>query len=111
MTEKRLNLRKNRRLEVRFGPDEPKRIGFTCDITRQGFFIQSSSVCRPGTLLIVTMIMGKDQQVRLEARVRWAKRIPPNLLRVVKKGGMGVKIVHFRAGEAIYRSYCAALNA
>ncbi len=49
MSEKRLDLRKNRRLEVRFGPDEPKRIGFTCDITWQGFFIQSSAVCRPGS--------------------------------------------------------------
>jgi hypothetical protein len=110
MTEKRLSLRKNRRLEVRFGPDEPKRIGFTCDITRQGFFIQSSSVCRPGTLLIVTMSMANNQEVRLEARVQWAKRVPPNLLRAVKKGGMGVKIVRFCSGEAIYRSYCAALN-
>ncbi len=111
MTEKRLNLLKNRRLEVRFGPDEPKRIGFTCDITRQGFFIQSSAVCRPGTLLIITLIMGHDQQVRLEGQVQWAKRVPPQLLRAVKKGGMGIKIVRFVAGEAIYRSYCAALNA
>ncbi|APG26793.1 hypothetical protein A7E78_02335 [Syntrophotalea acetylenivorans] len=111
MTEKRLSLRKNRRLELRFGPDEPKRIGFTCDITRQGFFIQSSSVCRPGTLLIVVMVMANNQEVRLEARVQWAKRVPPNLLRRVKKGGMGVKIIRFCAGEAIYHSYCAALNA
>lgn len=111
MTEKRLSLRKNRRLEVRFGPDEPKRIGFTCDITRQGFFIQSSSVCRPGTLLRVAMVMANNQEVRLEARVQWAKRVPPNLLRRVKKGGMGVKIIRFCAGEAIYHSYCASLNA
>lgn len=111
MTDKRLSLRKSRRLEVRFGPDEPKRIGFTCDITRQGFFIQSSSVCRPGTLLIVTLLMGNEQEVRLEARVQWAKRVPPNMLRQVKKGGMGVKIVRFCSGEAVYHSYCLSLNA
>jgi hypothetical protein len=111
MSEKRLDLRKNRRLEVRFGPDEPKRIGFTCDITRQGFFIQSSAVCRPGTLLIITLHLGHGLEVRLEVRVQWAKRVPPQMLRVVKKGGMGVKIVRFVTGEAIYRSYCAALNA
>ncbi len=46
----------------------------------------------------------------MEARVQWAKRVPPQMLRVVKKGGMGVKIVHFLSGEAIYRSYCAALH-
>jgi len=111
MSEKRLDLRKNRRLEVRFGPDEPKRIGFTCDITRQGFFIQSSAVCRPGTLLIITLLLGHDLEVRLEARVQWAKRVPPQMLRVVKKGGMGVKIIRFVSGEAIYLSYCAALHA
>ena len=111
MSEKRLTVRKNRRLEVRFGPDEPKRIGFTCDITRQGFFIQSCAVCRPGTLLIITLLLGHDLDVRLEARVQWAKRVPPQMLRAVKKGGMGVKIVRFVSGEAIYRSYCAALHA
>ncbi len=110
MTEKRLNLRKNRRLELRFGQDEPKRIGFTCDITRQGFFIQTSSVCRPGTLLVVAMVLPDNQEVRLEARVQWAKRVPPNLLRRVKKGGMGVKVVRFLTGEANFQSYCTALN-
>ena len=111
MSEKRLDLRKNRRLEVRFGPEGPKRIGFTCDITRQGFFIQSAVVSRPGTLLIITLIMGHDLEVRVEARVQWAKRVSPQLLRAVRKGGMGVKIVRFVSGEAIYRSYCAALRA
>ena len=111
MSEKRMDLRKNRRLEVRFGTDEPKRIGFTCDITRQGFFIQSSAVCRPGSLLIVTLLLGHDLEVKLEARVQWAKRVPPQMLRAVKKGGMGVKIVRFVSGEVIYRSYCAALHA
>lgn len=111
MSEKRRDLRKNRRLEVRFGPDEPKRIGFTCDITRQGFFIQSAAVSRPGTLLIIALSMGHELEVRLEGRVQWAKRVPPQLLRAVRKGGMGVKIVRFVSGEAIYRSYCAALHA
>lgn len=111
MADKRKSLRKNRRLELRFGTDEAKRIGFTGDITRQGFFIQSSAVCRPGTYLRVVMNLGHDQQVSMEARVQWAKRVPPNMVRLVKNGGMGVKIVDFHAGEAIYRSYCAAMYA
>lgn len=111
MTEKRLITRKNRRLEVRFGPDEPKRIGFTCDITLQGFFIQTAGVCRPGTLLMIALNMGHDQEVRLQGRVQWAKRVPPQLLQRAKKGGMGIKIERFLSGEAVYRSYCADLNA
>ena len=109
MTDKRLSTRKNRRLEVRFGPDEPKRIGFICDITSQGFFIQTAGVCRPGTLLMVAINMGHDQKVTLQGRVRWAKRVPPQMLHRVKKGGMGIKIERFLAGEAIYHSYCVDL--
>lgn len=110
MTEKRLVTRKNRRLEVRFGTDEPQRIGFICDITLQGFFIQTASVCRPGTLLKVIINMGHGQEVRLQGRVQWAKRVPPQMLRAVKKGGMGIKILHISSGEAVYRSYCADLH-
>lgn len=110
MTEKRLTTRKNRRLEIRFGTDEPQRIGFTCDITLQGFFIQTASVCRPGTLLTIAINMGHGQEVRLQGRVQWAKRVPPQMLQAVKKGGMGVKIRRFLAGEAVYRAYCADLH-
>ncbi len=107
MTEKRRDIRKNRRLELRFGTDEPKKLAFSVDITRQGFFIQSSAVFPPGTRLIVVMNMGHGQQVGMEVRVQWAKRVPPQLVRAVKKAGMGVKIITFLQGEAIYSSYCA----
>lgn len=110
MTEKRHVTRKNRRLEVRFGPEEPTRIGFIGDITLHGFFIQTAGVCRPGTLLTVVLNMKHDQEVRLQGRVQWAKRVPPQMLHRVKKGGMGIRIECFLSGEAVYRSYCANLN-
>lgn len=111
MNDKRLSTRKNRRLEVRFGPDEPKRIGFTADITLQGFFIQTAGVVRPGTLLVIVLNMGHGQEVRLQGRVQWAKRVPPQMVQKVRKGGMGIRIERFLNGEAVYRSYCADLNA
>ncbi len=109
MPEKRRDVRKYRRLEIRYGVDEPTKLAFIIDITRQGFFIQSGTVLPPGTRLRVLMNMGHGQQVGMEVCVQWAKRVPPQLVRAVKKAGMGVKIIAFQQGEAIYRSYCADL--
>jgi hypothetical protein len=47
--------------------------------------------------------------VNMIGRVQWAKKVPPNLLSLVKKGGMGIRIVGFEGGEEAYSAYCAEL--
>jgi hypothetical protein len=36
----------------------------------------------------------------------WAKKVPPRMLHLVKKCGMGVKVVKIISGEEAYRDYC-----
>jgi hypothetical protein len=109
MAEKRTVDRKNRRLQVRYGTDGLDRVGFTCDINPEGFFIQTSNIARPGTLLRVEVAIPNGDPVHLLGRVQWAKKVPPKLLSLVKKGGMGIRIIRFSAGEEAYIAYCAEL--
>ncbi len=109
MTDKRQISRKNRRLQVRYGVGDPVRIGFTCDISIGGFFIQSSLVAKPGTLLEIEFKLPDASEVRLCGCVQWAKKVPPNMLTIVKKGGMGIRIISFSKGETEFRNYCIEL--
>jgi len=47
--------------------------------------------------------------VALTGRIRWAKRVPPNLLNRVK-GGFGVRIASFHSGMDAYHNFCAELG-
>jgi hypothetical protein len=109
MVDKRNSVRKNRRIQLRYGIDDPIRVGFTYDVSTSGFFIQSSLVVKPGTLLDIELKLPNASQIRLKGRVQWAKKVPPNLLSLVKKGGMGIRIIKFSSGETAYGDFCAAL--
>ncbi|MEZ4599465.1 MAG: PilZ domain-containing protein [Syntrophotaleaceae bacterium] len=110
MIDKRSSTRRNRRLQLRYGPDEPHRIGFTCDLSSRGFFIQTALVVRPGTLLEIEIVLPEEIPVRLRGRVQWAKKVPPNLLSKVRKGGMGIRIIDFVSGQEAYLRYCEELE-
>ncbi len=110
MAEKRDLKRHRKRLTVRFGVDDPNRLAFTEDISSQGLFIKTPNVCTPGTLIRVDLTLPDDRIVRMEAQVRWAKKVPPQMLRMVQKGGMGVRITRFFAGEDLYGTLCQELH-
>lgn len=109
MANNRGDTRHLKRVNLRFGVDAPTRIAFTEDISTQGFFIKSGFVLDPGTLLQVEITLPDNSVVSLEGRVRWARRVPPALLRRIK-GGMGVRIRRFISGEDAYRAFCSALG-
>jgi Tfp pilus assembly protein PilZ len=96
-------LRSKKRLTVRFGIDEFKDMGYTEDISPSGLFIQTVKVLKPGTRLQVQLTTRDGKMVLLKGQVRWAKRVPPQLVRKIK-AGMGVKITEFLEGEEIFRS-------
>lgn len=99
--------RKHKRIPLRFGTDAPGKIAFTDDITHEGLFIRTGLVVVPGTRLIVEL-NPREGRILLQAEVRWAKRIPPQMLHKMK-GGMGVRILAFQDGESIYHLICDAL--
>ena len=110
MTEQRGLARKKKRLKVRFGVDYPRRVAFTGDATGKGLYIITGQPERPGTMILLEINLPDDQQVIAFGRVRWAKKVPPNLIRVANKAGMGVQITRIEAGEQSFSEYLESLR-
>ena len=106
MTDKRTPVRHKKRLSIHFGIDEANRVAFTEDISMTGMFIKTLNVCPPNTKIKIEFSPDDTNRVELEARVMWAKKVPQNLFHLVKKSGMGVRILHFQSGEEYYRRLC-----
>jgi len=104
MAEKRKINRRKKRLKVLFGPKETARVGFTDDISARGFFIKTSFVFPPNSNLVVEIEPAEGGRIILEGRVQWAKKVPPNLVRLAKKCGMGIQIQRFIEGEELFQS-------
>jgi hypothetical protein len=109
MAEKRDLGRHRKRFSLRFGPDNPEKIAFTEDISTTGLFIKTGYVCRPGSVIKVELSLDDARSVLLEARVMWAKKVPPQMILRVPKAGMGVKIIRFVSGETDYSDLCEEL--
>ena len=92
--EKRNFGRLSKRLFLKFGRSTPENIGFSGDISSTGIFIKTTYVLEPGTHVIIDLTLPDNRIIRLEGSVMWAKRIPPNLVRYIKKSGMGVLLDH-----------------
>jgi hypothetical protein len=106
VSDKRSPVRHKKRLSVHFGIEETNRVAFTEDISMVGMFLRSLNVCPPNTKLKIEFLLENDLKVVLEARVMWAKKVPQNLFHLVKKSGMGVRILRFHSGEEHFRRFC-----
>ncbi|MCD6527341.1 MAG: PilZ domain-containing protein [Desulfuromonas sp.] len=99
MAEKRRKGRLKKRYHVRYGTEIPSKVGFTSDVSMSGLCVKSFVVYNPGEILLMELELPSGLIVRMEGRVHWARKVPPNLLRKVKHAGMGVKIVNFLGGR------------
>ncbi len=106
MADKRLSKRHSKRFSLRFGPTTPNRMGFTEDITAEGLFIKSANILEPGHDICVELSIPDRGTIVLFGVVTWAKRVPGNMIHLVKKGGMGVKTLRIEAGFETYASLC-----
>lgn len=104
--EKREPTRYKKRLRVNFGIEETSRAAFTEDISTTGVFIRSANVCVPNTKLTIEFLLDSGNTVKLEGRVMWAKKVPQNLFHLVKKSGMGIRILRFHSGEEHFLKLC-----
>lgn len=105
MAEKRNIGRHRKRLSLRFGIESPTRLAFTEDISGHGLFIKTTNICPPGTRLQIELTLSDNDSVFIEGMVRWTKKVPPQMIHLVRKSGMGVKILRFIAGEETYRAF------
>ena len=110
MAEKRDIIRLRKRMAVRFGTGDTPRVAFTEDFSPGGLFIKTTNIYPPGSLIKVELTISEGTTVSMEGRVVWAKKVPPQMIHVVKKCGMGVQIVRFIAGAEEYARICAELS-
>ncbi len=107
MADKRDVQRSRKRVAIRFGVGgDLQRRAFSEDLSPLGMFIKTANVSNPNTVLRIELLHD-DQVISLDARVMWAKRVPQNLFHLVKKGGMGVRIIRFHSGREQYLALCA----
>lgn len=110
MAEKRELKRKRKRLKLRFGVDYPKRVAFTEDLSDRGLFVITAQPELPGSKLLLQVLLPDEREVIARGRVQWAKKVPPNLVHIAKKGGMGVRLTHFEVGEEAFRDFITELR-
>lgn len=91
MVDKRDKARARKRLMVRYGAEKLDRSAFTRNISSTGLFLQTNAVLKPGTTMQVEMKF-PERTFNMWARVIWAKRVPPELARVMGCG-MGIRFV------------------
>jgi hypothetical protein len=72
-------------------------------------FIKTANICPPNSKLIIEFEIDGNT-VSVVARVMWAKKVPQNLLHLVKKAGMGVRFLRFERGEQHFNNYFDSLN-
>lgn len=104
MPEKRNNKRHLKRLNLMFGTDQPYHVGFTVDISEEGIFLKATKVYPPNTIVTIELSIRNHHVVKFQGQVRWAKTVPPNLIHIIKKAGMGIRIVNFLMGEKEYHN-------
>jgi len=105
MAEKRVLRRIRRRLSLRFGVDTPVRLAFTEDVTDHGMFIKTTNLYPPGTRIAIELILPDEKRVMLKGMIRWSKKVPPTMIHLVRKAGIGVKILGFVSGEVEFRQF------
>ena len=83
--------RLRKRVEVRYGLEEPDLTGFTGNLSASGLMIRTMRVFGRGTLLNVELVM-PEGVIRARARVMWARE---GSLTLISTGriGMGLKFI------------------
>lgn len=107
MAEKRILKRVRRRLTLRFGSESPVRTAFTEDVTEHGLFIKTTNLYAPGTHIIIELVLPTEQRVIVTGMVRWSKKVPPTMIHLVNKAGLGIKFLKFETGEEQFQEFLA----
>ncbi len=103
MSDKRDISRYKKRLSLKFGFDEPTKIAFTEDLSHDGLFVKTVHPSPPGSKLNIELTMPDGSIVKMVGMSRWRKSVPPQVIHLMKKCGMGIKILKFISGEEKYR--------
>ena len=89
--EKRRRARKKTCVSVRFGAEQPDKLGLVTDVSSRGIFISTNTVLPRGTAVRVRMPVRGDEPLLLDGTVVRTLRVAPSLV-LIMKGGMGVRL-------------------
>jgi len=103
-------IRLKKRLSLKFGIDAPTKIAFTEDLSRDGIFVKTVYPSPPGSRVYIDLTMPDGNVVKMMGMSRWRKSAPPQMIHLVKKNGMGIKILKFISGEESYQLFISQQN-
>ncbi|MBI3606411.1 MAG: pilus assembly protein PilZ [Nitrospirae bacterium] len=92
--EKQKQVRRTKRIEVRFGVNHPSQLGFTIDVSEAGLFVKTTAIYPAKTLRVLEMRLPDREGFSLRGYVTWAMRIPPALARHLRKAEMGIELIN-----------------
>ncbi len=111
MAEKRSFKRLRRRISLRFGIDKSSRIAFTEDINDRGMFIKTTNIYPIGSNITIELSLPGEIPVKIRGIVRWSKKVPPTMIHLVRKAGMGIKFISIENGEEEFRLFLCQAQA
>jgi hypothetical protein len=88
---KQSSRRARRRIEVRYGPDEPQYIGYSGNVSHSGIMVRAIRVFAPGTRLNLELKF-PDGSFKVCGEVVWAREGPVQLLSTGRVG-MGINFL------------------
>jgi len=88
---KQSSRRARKRVEVRYGPDEPQFIGYSGNVSRSGIMVRAIRVFAPGTVLTLELKF-PDAVFRVRGEVVWARQGPVQFLSTGRVG-MGINFL------------------
>jgi len=86
MAERRSFARKKRRFLVEFQLQGSPCTGFTYDVSRNGMFVRSLRLPKPGEFLTANLYLAEGKRIAVRGRVVRSFRVPNVLARVVPSG-------------------------
>jgi len=90
-SEKRRAGRDRRRVQVRYGLEQARHLGYTTDFCEKGLYLQANQLFPPETILQLEVSLPEGSKA-IRGVVRWVKEVPFELRRVLR-GGMGIEVI------------------
>lgn len=103
MSDSRIKDRFRKRLQIKFGPEFPEKMAYSGDVSEDGLFIRTVVAKYVHGHMQVEITTPEGEVVILEGQVRWAKRVPAQMVHKHPRAGFGLQITRFLSGEDIYR--------
>ncbi len=110
MSDKRNKNRFPKRLQLRYGPENPEKMAYTGDLSEDGLFIRTVVAKIVHGRMQIEITTPEGDLIIVEGQIRWAKRVPPQMVQKHPRAGFGIRITRFISGEDHYRRLLETLG-